>query len=133
MGTVLTTVTANDVDSAPALTYRFDNATQPGPFSIDRYGGKIILREKLDAENRYEYTLRIIASDGIHEANTQLTVRVTDLNDNKPKFQQAAYVASLGGKFRKIQPTKSVNIYNTLFRSIYPYTRKKKTSKTRIE
>ena len=94
----MTTITANDVDSSPALTYRFDNVTHPGPFSIDRYGGKVILRENLDAEDRYEYTLRLIASDGIHEANTELTVRVTDLNDNAPRFQQAAYVATLTGK-----------------------------------
>ncbi|XP_020287734.1 protein dachsous isoform X2 [Pseudomyrmex gracilis] len=97
-GTVLTTLTANDVDSSPELTYRFSNMTSSGPFSIDRYGGKIVLRERLDAETRSEYTLRVIASDGIHEATTDLTVRVTDLNDNAPRFEQAAYVAVLSGR-----------------------------------
>ncbi|KAL0101976.1 hypothetical protein PUN28_018495 [Cardiocondyla obscurior] len=95
MGTVLTTITANDVDSSPALTYRFGNVTSPGPFSIDRYGGKVVLRKRLDAETRSEYTLQVIASDGIHEATTDLTVRVTDLNDNAPQFEQAVYVAVL--------------------------------------
>ncbi|XP_071648094.1 protein dachsous [Temnothorax longispinosus] len=95
MGTVLTTITANDVDSSPALTYRFGNVTNPGPFSIDRYGGKVVLRKRLDAETRSEYTLQVIASDGIHEATTDLTVRVTDLNDNAPRFEQAVYVAVL--------------------------------------
>ncbi|XP_018368826.1 PREDICTED: protein dachsous [Trachymyrmex cornetzi] len=94
MGTVLTTITANDVDSSPALTYRFDDMSS-GPFSIDRYGGKVVLRKRLDAEVRSEYTLRVIASDGIHEATTDLTVRVTDLNDNTPQFKQAVYVAVL--------------------------------------
>lgn len=73
--------------------------TSSGPFSIDRYGGKIVLRERLDAETRSEYTLRVIASDGIHEATTDLTVRVTDLNDNAPRFEQAAYVAVLSGTY----------------------------------
>lgn len=99
MGTVLTTITANDVDSSPALTYRFGNVTNPGPFSIDRYGGKVVLRKRLDAETRSEYTLQVIASDGIHEATTDLTVRVTDLNDNAPRFEQAVYVAVLSGTY----------------------------------
>lgn len=98
VGTVLTTITANDVDSSPALTYRFGNVTSPGPFSIDRYGGKIVLRRRLDAETRSEYSLQVIASDGMHEATTDLIVRVTDLNDNVPRFQQAAYIATLPGK-----------------------------------
>jgi len=101
MGTVLTTITANDVDSSPALTYRFSNVTSPGPFSIDRYGGKVVLRKRLDAETRSEYTLQVIASDGIHEATTDLTVRVTDLNDNAPRFEQAVYVAVLSGTYRE--------------------------------
>ncbi|XP_024947273.1 protein dachsous isoform X2 [Cephus cinctus] len=95
LGTVLTTITANDVDSSPALTYRFGNITRPGPFSIDRYSGRVVLRKRLDAETRSEYTLQVLASDSIHEASTELTVRVTDLNDNPPCFQQAAYVATL--------------------------------------
>lgn len=99
MGTVLTTITANDVDSSPALTYRFGNVTNPGPFSIDRYGGKVVLQKRLDAETRSEYTLQVIASDGIHEATTDLTVRVTDLNDNAPRFEQAVYVAVLSGTY----------------------------------
>ncbi|XP_036146923.1 protein dachsous [Monomorium pharaonis] len=95
VGAVLTTITANDVDSSPGLTYRFGNVTSPGPFSIDWYGGKVVLRKRLDAETRSEYTLQVIASDGIHEATTDLTVRVTDVNDNAPRFEQAVYVAVL--------------------------------------
>ena len=95
---MLAEITANDVDSSPVLTYRFGNISDPGPFSIDRYGGRIVLRDTLDAETRSEYSLQVIASDSIHEAITDLTVRVTDLNDNAPQFLQAAYVATLSGK-----------------------------------
>ncbi|XP_011637579.1 protein dachsous [Pogonomyrmex barbatus] len=109
MGTVLTTITANDVDSSPALTYRFGNLTSPGPFSIDRYGGKVVLRKRLDAETRSEYTLQVIASDGIHEATTDLTVRVTDINDNAPRFEQAAYVAVLSEEQGNLQEILTVN------------------------
>lgn len=99
MGTVLTTITANDVDSSPVLTYQFGNVTNPGPFSIDRYGGKIVLRKHLDAEVQSEYTLQVIASDGKHEVTTDLTIRVTDLNDNAPQFEQSVYVAVLSGMY----------------------------------
>ncbi|XP_015176207.1 PREDICTED: protein dachsous [Polistes dominula] len=109
VGSVLTTMTANDVDSSPALIYRFSNTTDPGPFSIDRYGGKVILRKPLDAERKFEYTLRVIASDGIHEATTDMTIRVADLNDNAPRFQQTAYVATLSEGHGGLQEILTVN------------------------
>ncbi|XP_063989981.1 protein dachsous [Diachasmimorpha longicaudata] len=95
VGAVLTTMTANDVDSSPALTYRFGKTTESVPFSIDRYSGKVILRQPLDAEERYEYSLQVIASDEIHETTTELVVRLTDVNDNAPRFHQNAYITTL--------------------------------------
>ena len=94
----MTTITANDVDSSPVLSYRFGNISNPGLFSIDRFGGRVVLRSPLDAETRSEYTLQIVASDGLHETTTELTVRVIDINDNLPVFQQAAYITTLSGK-----------------------------------
>lgn len=44
---------------------------------------------------RQEYQLKIIASDTAHNAETILTIRVTDINDNPPVFQQPAYHATL--------------------------------------
>lgn len=113
VGTVLTAVTANDVDTNPALTYSFgdtmgsdaDDASQMDEdnamnvFSIDRFSGKIILQKHLDFERRQEYQLKIIASDTSHVAHTTLTIRVTDINDNPPIFQQPAYHATLPGKY----------------------------------
>ncbi|XP_076655070.1 dachsous cadherin-related 1 [Halictus rubicundus] len=109
VGTVLTTITANDVDSSPALTYRFGNVTNPGPFSIDRYGGKVVLRRRLDAETRSEYSLQVIANDGMHEAVTDLIVRVTDLNDNAPRLQQSAYITTLPEGRGDLQEVLTVN------------------------
>ncbi|XP_041779584.1 protein dachsous [Anopheles merus] len=98
VGTVLTTITANDVDTNPPLTYSFaelsdDDATSY--FSIDRYSGKIILIRPLDYEDRHEFLLRLLASDSAHVARTTLTVRVVDVNDNAPVFQQITYHAML--------------------------------------
>ncbi|XP_055711473.1 protein dachsous [Phlebotomus papatasi] len=95
LGTVLTSITANDVDTNPALTYTFvDEASDPDAtsiFAIDRFSGKVILRQRLDYETRQEYQLKISASDTSHLAQTTLTIRVTDQNDNAPIFQQPAY------------------------------------------
>jgi protocadherin-16/23 len=111
LGTVLTSITANDVDTNPALTYSFgemihaeneaaldvDDETNSW-FSIDRFSGKIILQKRLDYEARQEYQLKIVASDAAHVAQTTLTIRVTDVNDNAPVFQEPAYHTTLPGK-----------------------------------
>lgn len=77
----------------------FEEATDAATtfFSIDKFSGKVILQRQLDYEDRQEYQLRIIASDTAHVAQTTLTIRVTDVNDNYPIFQQAAYHSLLPG------------------------------------
>lgn len=51
VGAVVTTVTANDVDTNPALTYSFaDGAHRQGAFAIDRFTGRITLVQLLDHE-----------------------------------------------------------------------------------
>lgn len=96
MGTVITTITANDVDTNPAITYNF--ATDGNPhnmFSIDKFSGKITLAAPLDHEARAEYMLQVEASDTAHVATTSITVQVVDENDNTPVFTQQAYQVEL--------------------------------------
>jgi hypothetical protein len=112
VGTLLTAVTANDVDTNPALTYGFSGdsdaevgsigaeASGLGVFSIGRFSGKVTLIRRLDFESRREYRLRVTASDTAHTTRTVLTIRVTDVNDNPPIFMQPSYQASLPGEYR---------------------------------
>ncbi|ROT61843.1 hypothetical protein C7M84_020350 [Penaeus vannamei] len=96
VGTVITTITANDVDTNPAITYNF--ATDGNPhnmFSIDKFSGKITLAAPLDHEARAEYMLQVEASDTAHVATTSITVQVVDENDNTPVFTQQAYQVEL--------------------------------------
>ncbi|XP_074037726.1 dachsous cadherin-related 1 isoform X2 [Leptinotarsa decemlineata] len=98
VGTVLTIVTANDVDTYPPLTYAFAEKSDVDDlkyFSIDRYSGKVVLKKSLDFELWQECKLEIVASDTAHVAHTTLTIKVLDVNDNAPVFLQASYVASL--------------------------------------
>ncbi|KAM3963659.1 dachsous cadherin-related 1 [Aphomia sociella] len=89
IGTVLTSVTANDVDTYPPLKYSIlqgDNR-----FTIDRYSGKIVLNKPLDFEAKKLYEVNITASDSEHIAKTTLTIKVTDVNDNTPVFDEISY------------------------------------------
>lgn len=103
LGTVLTTISANDVDTYPMLTYNFEDGSFSNTFlfAIDRFSGKIVLKKRLDYESEHEYRLKIIASDSAHVAHTLLTVKVTDVNDNAPIFHQPAYYVSLPGNKKK--------------------------------
>ncbi|KAM6931595.1 protocadherin-16-like [Lycodopsis pacificus] len=92
IGTVITQVTGNDVDSGPALSYtlHLDTNTQ-GMFGIHRYGGGVSLTGLLDYEDRTWYTLTVRSSDSIHQSEANITVLVDDVNDNAPTFTQDLY------------------------------------------
>lgn len=92
IGTVITQVTGNDVDSGPALSYSLllDSVTQ-GKFGIHRYGGGVSLTAPLDFEDRTWYTLTVSSSDSKQQTYANLTVLVEDVNDNAPVFSQDLY------------------------------------------
>ncbi|XP_060647453.1 protein dachsous isoform X2 [Drosophila nasuta] len=103
LGAVIASVSANDVDTYPSLTYRLSSdspveAENLALFGLDRYSGKLVLKRSLNYEVQQEYQLEVIASDAAHEARTTLTVRVADENDNPPIFlaqKPPAYFALL--------------------------------------
>uniref|UniRef100_A0A8C2ZSL3 Protocadherin-16 n=1 Tax=Cyclopterus lumpus TaxID=8103 RepID=A0A8C2ZSL3_CYCLU len=92
IGTVITQVTGNDVDSGPALSYTLHLDTNiQGMFGIHRYGGGVSLTGLLDYEDRTWYTLTVRSSDSIHQSEANITVLVDDVNDNAPTFTQDLY------------------------------------------
>ncbi|KAJ8275586.1 hypothetical protein COCON_G00073380, partial [Conger conger] len=96
IGTEITQVTGNDVDSGPALSYSLQlDAHSQGKFGIHRYGGGVSLTAALDFEERTWYTLTIRASDSKHQSEANLTVLVEDVNDNAPIFTQDLYQVTL--------------------------------------
>ncbi|XP_074651637.1 protein dachsous-like [Tubulanus polymorphus] len=96
VGTVITTVTANDVDLSPPLAYDFTSGGNPdNTFTIDKLSGKVTLAKPLDYEKRHQYTLRIQATDTVHPVTTDLVVNVIDENDNAPTFARNSYTISL--------------------------------------
>ncbi|XP_026154669.1 protocadherin-16-like [Mastacembelus armatus] len=96
IGTVITQVTGNDVDSGPALSYTLHQDTNiQGMFGIHRYGGGVSLTGPLDFEERTWYTLTIRSSDSKHQSEANLTVLVEDVNDNAPIFTQDMYQVTI--------------------------------------
>ncbi|KAM8768650.1 protocadherin-16-like [Acanthopagrus schlegelii] len=92
IGTVITQVTGNDVDSGPALSYTLHlDVNSQGMFGIHRYGGGVSLTGPLDYEERTWYTLTVRSSDSKHQSEANLTVLVDDVNDNAPTFTQDLY------------------------------------------
>ena len=95
-GTRIGTIQANDIDSHPHLTYSFTEPGNPGnPFSIDKFSGVLSVNTKIDREEGGErYKLRITASDGAHEVETEQEIVVEDINDHPPVFDQQVYTGA---------------------------------------
>lgn len=92
IGTEITLVTGNDVDSSPALSYSLQlEPTASGMFGIHRYSGGISLTAPLDFEEQTWYTLTVRATDSQHQAEANITILVEDINDNTPAFTHDLY------------------------------------------
>lgn len=55
-------------------------------FKIDEHSGKIATASKIDREVTEKYSLTVIARAGLSYGKTLVSVKVLDLNDNKPVF-----------------------------------------------
>ena len=65
------------------------------PFVIDAASGIITVSDTLDAELVSSYTFGVIASDGVYEDQTNVTVTVTNINDNTPMFIGEPYTTEV--------------------------------------
>lgn len=82
-------------------TYRIEDDTGTSPFKVNftknidgTTNVKLILIKSLNREDKSVYSLRIIAEDGgipKKFGSIQVTITVTDINDNSPIFSQTMY------------------------------------------
>nr|XP_034825226.1 fat-like cadherin-related tumor suppressor homolog [Maniola hyperantus] len=100
-GAVVARVAARDADSGENayLSYSIANL-QPVPFDVDHFSGAVRTTRLLDYESmRREYVLQVRASDwGLpyrRQAEMRLTVRLEDVNDNRPQFERVDCVGYL--------------------------------------
>ncbi|XP_056328618.1 protocadherin Fat 1 [Danio aesculapii] len=93
IGTSVLTVSATDMDDGENgyVTYSIVNVSKQ-PFIVDYFTGVISTTEDLDYETMLsKFSLRIRASDWgspfRREAETIVSISLTNLNDNKPQFE----------------------------------------------
>uniref|UniRef100_A0A8C7MGC9 FAT atypical cadherin 2 n=1 Tax=Oncorhynchus kisutch TaxID=8019 RepID=A0A8C7MGC9_ONCKI len=92
-GDVVMQVTAIDLDGPlnNLIHYSISSGDPQGQFSIDPRSGEIIVRATLDREEITHYSLTVQAADeGDPPLSTavQVTLTVSDVNDNPPVFSQ---------------------------------------------
>ncbi|XP_023930865.1 cadherin-23 [Lingula anatina] len=97
VNTPVLTVNATDLDDGDYgnVTYIIESGDN-GKFRIDRNTGVITVAGQLDRENKSTFSLNIEARDNLGHApsrkiQTQITVHITDINDENPKFSQKSY------------------------------------------
>lgn len=70
-----------------------------GQFSINPATGQIITSSRLDREERANYQLLVVATDGGQpqglSSSATVSVTVTDINDNPPRFHHHPYVTHI--------------------------------------
>lgn len=93
-GTSVTTVHAKDKDRGDNgyISYLIANLVKV-PFEVDHFSGVVKTTALLDYESmRREYVLRVRASDWgqpyRRQTEMQLTIKVKDINDNRPQFEK---------------------------------------------
>ena len=99
-GTTLTALSANDDDINLNADIRYSITNQASlPFTIDSVSGQITSTRKLDREDGDEsFTLEVVASDlgtPSRNATTVISVRVVDINDNPPTFNNTLHQISI--------------------------------------
>ena len=96
LGSVVVSVAASDNDSGPngIVRYAIASGNEDGKFAIDASSGAISVADALDYDTLAKFTLNITATDTAFEpkmATATLTVLLTDVNDNPPRFNQSHY------------------------------------------
>ncbi|KAK2817525.1 hypothetical protein Q5P01_025716 [Channa striata] len=94
VGSNVSVVPATDKDSGFNKEIRYSLRGGEGRFSIDPVSGMVSVAAALDRETNADYSLLVVAEDQgrpARSATATLSVRVSDVNDNVPKFSKAEY------------------------------------------
>nr|CAB3229294.1 cadherin-23-like [Phallusia mammillata] len=83
-------LTAYDDNNDP-LTFGVRGDIGRKYFTVDANSGTVKLKKSFDREVDHAYTAKFTVSDGINTVEEEATIRVIDVNDNAPMFDQSRY------------------------------------------
>ena len=102
---ILGAITATDPDNQTDLIFSVDSAfvsvngtvTQIDHmiFSIHPNTGELSLMQVLDRETAFDYIVEVSVSDGQHVTSTNVSIQITDLNDNIPQTLLSQYTIEI--------------------------------------
>ena len=112
-GTVISRILAQDADDSEygKVTYFLDRRSALGKFTIHPDSGELSVSEALNREEENVYNLIVQAYDNYQfgfttgesrNAFAQITVRVTDVNDEAPVFREVAKDCALITEFHEV-------------------------------
>jgi Cadherin domain. len=88
-------VKANDIDDASTLEYSIVDGNIGNAFKIEPKTGTIFVGNTLDYEKITSYELHIRAFDGASEDFCTVFIKVTNVNDNLPEFENDIHEITL--------------------------------------
>uniref|UniRef100_A0A8C9F9H4 FAT atypical cadherin 4 n=1 Tax=Pavo cristatus TaxID=9049 RepID=A0A8C9F9H4_PAVCR len=91
LGFTVTRVTTSDEDIGMNAVSRYSIRDTSLPFIINPSTGDITVSRLLNREDTDRYRIRVSAHDSGWTVSTDVTVFVTDVNDNAPRFTKPSY------------------------------------------
>lgn len=104
VGTPIITVTANDLDTTPDLTYQFLNTGVSNKFAVHPKTGVITVKDGLNYDFDKFFRLTLRASDGLRTTDTLVEVTVYPVNKPGPQFNEAIYVRTIPENYPIVAP-----------------------------
>lgn len=118
VGYSVTRVTTTDEDAGSNAISRYSITDTSLPFSINANTGDITISRPLNREDTDHYIVKVTAHDSGWTVSTDVTVFITDINDNAPRFSRPSYyldypelteVGSLVTQVSAFDPDEGVN------------------------
>ncbi|XP_068136139.1 protocadherin Fat 4 [Hyperolius riggenbachi] len=91
LGYIVTQVTTSDEDVGANAVSRYSIADTSLPFHINPSTGVITVSRPINREENDRYIVRVSAHDSSWTVSTDVTIFVTDINDNAPRFSKPSY------------------------------------------
>ncbi|MCJ8739590.1 hypothetical protein PDJAM_G00048940 [Pangasius djambal] len=91
VGYTVTRVTTTDEDAGTNAVSRYTISDTSLPFSINPSTGDITISRPLNREDTDHYIAKVSAHDSGWTVSTDVTIFVTDINDNAPRFSRPSY------------------------------------------